>query len=92
MLFRSPEIGQQATAEEMEGKDLIIGHDSAASSSQAKQIEFYPQSSFDKNFPLWKKKIELGTNTPERIIAMVEAKGPLTKEMKQQLLEVKAGE
>ncbi|EKO3632371.1 phage recombination protein Bet [Vibrio metschnikovii] len=87
-----PEIGQQATAEEMEGKDLIIEHDSAASSSQAKQIEFYPQSSFDKNFPLWKKKIELGTNTPERIIAMVEAKGPLTKEMKQQLIDIKAGE
>lgn len=87
-----PEIGQQATAEEMEGKDLIIEHDSAASSSQEKQIEFYPQSSFDKNFPLWKKKIELGTNTPERIIAMVEAKGPLTKEMKQQLIDIKAGE
>ena len=87
-----PEIGQQATAEEMEGKDLIIEHDSAASSSQEKQIEFYPQNSFDKNFPLWKKKIELGTNTPERIIAMVEAKGQLTKEMKQQLIDIKAGE
>lgn len=87
-----PEIGQQATAEEMEGKDLIIEHDSAASSSQAKQIEFYSQNSFDKNFPLWKKKIELGTNTPERIIAMVEAKGQLTKEMKQQLIDIKAGE
>ncbi|WP_217517254.1 RecT family recombinase [Vibrio metschnikovii] len=57
-----------------------------------KQPSIYSQEDFDKNFPKWKEKIELGTNTPERIIAMVEAKGSLTEEMKQRLFEIKAGE
>ncbi|MBE3662145.1 phage recombination protein Bet [Vibrio navarrensis] len=82
-----PEIGQQATAEEMEGKDLIIEHDVTPSRNNitAKQ---YPAQDFEKNFPSWRKKIESGRNTPERIIAMVEAKGALTEDMKQRLLSV----
>ncbi|EKO3451853.1 phage recombination protein Bet [Vibrio fluvialis] len=86
-----PEIGQQATAEEMEGKDLIIEHDVTPSHKQEKQIAFYCQSDFDKNFPSWKSVIESGRNTPERVISMVEAKGLLTEEMKLKIQQI-AGE
>ncbi|HGS5440704.1 TPA: RecT family recombinase [Vibrio cholerae] len=54
------------------------------------QIQQYPQDDFDKNFPAWEKKIKLGTNTPERIIAMVQSRGQLTDEMKQRLFDASA--
>ncbi|EGR4294213.1 phage recombination protein Bet [Vibrio cholerae] len=55
-----------------------------------KQTSFYPQDDFDKNFPAWEKKIKSGTNTPERIIAMVQSRGQLTDEMKQRLFDASA--
>ncbi|EPM4946574.1 phage recombination protein Bet [Vibrio cholerae] len=85
-----PEIGQQATAEEMEGKELIIEHDITPAKKSEPQIQQYPQDDFDKNFPAWEKKIKLGTNTPERIIAMVQSRGQLTDEMKQRLFDASA--
>lgn len=87
-----PEIGQQATAEEMEGKDFHI--EPKDITPQQKSIEspkLYPESDFNKYLAGWTKKIKAGTNTAERIISMVEAKGALTEEMKTKLRAVKVG-
>jgi len=84
-----PEIGSQPTADEMEGKEIDItphAHHVAA----PKAIEHYTQADFDKHFPSWAEKIQLGTNTADRIIAMVGAKAPLTEEQKDKLRAVNA--
>ena len=58
--------------------------------AEIKEPEFYPQADFDKHFPSWSEKIQLGTNTADRIIAMVGAKAPLTEAMKDKLRAVNA--
>ena len=83
-----PEIGQQATAEEMEGKDLIIEHDVSPTKSLPNQATNYLQADFDKNFDKWKELIESGRNTPERIISMAESKGKMTDEMKAKIKKI----
>lgn len=49
---------------------------------------FYSDADFDKNFPAWAEKIQAGTNTAERIIAMVGAKAALTEAQKNKLKQV----
>ncbi|GHZ69127.1 phage recombination protein Bet [Vibrio diazotrophicus] len=83
-----PEIGQQATAEEMEGKDLIIEHDVSPTKSLPNQATNYLQADFDKNFDKWKELIESGRNTAERIISMAESKGKMTDEMKAKIKKI----
>ena len=51
---------------------------------------FYSDADFNKHFPAWAEKIQLGTNTADRIIAMVGAKAPLTEEQKTKLRNVNA--
>jgi len=84
-----PEIGSQPTADEMEGKEIDITP-SANQPAPQPAIAYYPQSEFDKNFPSWAEKIQLGTNNADRIIAMVGAKAPLTEEQKDKLRAVNA--
>lgn len=52
------------------------------------KVVYYSDEDFDKNFPAWKEKIEAGSNTAERIIAMVSAKAPLTEAHKAKLNQV----
>ena len=59
--------------------------------SEPVQIEYYPVESFENNFPAWKKAIEAGKQTPERVIAMVSSKGALTDEQEQKILEISSG-
>lgn len=49
---------------------------------------FYNDADFEKHFPSWKEKIQAGSNTAERIIAMVGAKAPLTEAQKEKLNQV----
>ena len=57
---------------------------------QRQQTQFYPDESFRKNFPAWAEKIKAGSNTADRIVALVESKGqPLTDAQKNALKNVK---
>lgn len=49
---------------------------------------FYNDADFEKHFPSWQEKIQAGSNTAERIIAMVGAKAPLTEAQKEKLNQV----
>lgn len=49
---------------------------------------FYSDADFEKHFPSWQEKIQAGSNTAERIIAMVGAKAPLTEAQKEKLNQV----
>lgn len=48
----------------------------------------YPAEQFTKNFDKWKAYIENGKKTADEIIAMVETKGKLTDEQRNQILSV----
>ena len=50
---------------------------------EPEKIENYPAELFDKNFEAWKALIQAGKKSPDRIIAMVQSKGDLTKDQKQ---------
>lgn len=83
-----PEVGAQATADEMEGQEIEINPGHAASTNNGQPpidhtpspIEFYSEASFTKNFADWKSRIESGTRTADQIINMVQKKSPLTEE------------
>jgi len=47
------------------------------------EIEMYSDDQFEKNLPIWKKKIDAGKSSPEHIIAMVGSKAVLSDEQKQ---------
>lgn len=49
----------------------------------------YPQESFDKNLPAWRKAIEGGKKTCDDVIATVETKAPLTDAQKATLRAIK---
>ncbi len=51
-----------------------------------KAPEYYPDESFEQNFPKWSKAIELGKKSPEEIIKTVESKAPLKEAHKQAVL------
>ena len=59
-----------------------------ADEDKQKTVVYYSDADFDKNFPAWKEKIELGSNTAERIITMVGAKAPLTEAQKSKLTKL----
>lgn len=84
-----PEIGQEPTAEEMEGKAYIEKEITATQTVLAESsrpaLSHYPDDDFAINFPKWKAAIESGKRTPEQIITMVESKAILTAEQRQQI-------
>jgi hypothetical protein len=57
---------------------------------QNQSTKFYPDDSFEKNFPKWKLAVEAGTSTHEQWISTLENKLPLTEMQKQRIYEVKA--
>lgn len=88
-----PEIGQDATAEEMQGKEYIQPKDVTPTTEAIQAVSVsYPQEDFDKNYPKWEQIISSGRKSHGDIIAMIESKGALTNEMKAQINSIKVGE
>lgn len=87
-----PEIGQEPTAEEMEGKayEKDITPRPATQAEARPALEHYSAESFDANFPAWKDLIESGKKTPDQIIQMVSSKAVLTEDQKQKIKKVAA--
>jgi len=89
-----PEIGQDATAEEMAGKHYFTEEReiNPAQTRQEKAIvgpAEYSQQSFNDNYPKWQKLIEAGKKTPGDIINMVSSKANLTETMIEQIEALK---
>ena len=76
-----PEVGGQATAEEMEGKAIEVEATVVEKPARA-QLGPYPAADFDHNLSSWLAAIESGRKTADDIIAMVQTKGTLTDEQK----------
>ncbi|QPS88885.1 phage recombination protein Bet [Serratia plymuthica] len=78
-----PEIGQQPTAEEMEGKSLDIGDIKDVTphnETQAPQLlPHYPDDQFSANLPGWQKMIESGRKKANAVIATVSTKFTLSE-------------
>ena len=81
-----PEVGNQPTADEMEGKELDMGPAEVVAEHRPARpvpaLEFYPAQQFDLNLPKWKQYVDAGKKTPDDIIRTIEAKAPLTDEQK----------
>ncbi|MEI7151510.1 MULTISPECIES: phage recombination protein Bet [Pectobacterium] len=79
-----PEIGQQPTAEEMEGKDLDYNNardiTPKAATPETLAIPYYPQEQFIANLPGWQELMESGKKTAQRIINTVSSKYALSEE------------
>ena len=88
-----PEVGNQPTADEMEGKELEINPSPEFKPSNQPPIdqppEFYPADKFEANFPKWSELISSGTKTADAVIKTAGSKNPLTDEQKTKILAVK---
>lgn len=83
-------IGAQPTAEEMEGKSLVI--ESTATPVQAGQqaaiaheLPPYPESEFAKNLPKWWDLISSGRKSADELIAMLQSKARFTDDQLEQI-------
>lgn len=90
-----PEVGNQPTAEEMEGKSLNE-FDIDASTGEVQpprqsrpELPAYAETDFSKNLPSWTKAINSGRMTPDDLIAMVSTKGVLSDTQKQIIRTIK---
>lgn len=90
-----PEIGQEPTAEEMQGKgfsevDITPDQNSQNHQPSRPALEYYPEESFNQNFGKWAQAIAAGVKTPDEVIKTVQQKGILTEEQQQKIREVAA--
>ncbi|GKX50572.1 phage recombination protein Bet [Budvicia aquatica] len=87
-----PEIGQQPTAEEMEGKTLDVSDvkEPAQSSARPTELPIYPDNMFSSNLNQWKSLINSGKKTAAAVIATVESKYSLTESQKKEIEALEA--
>lgn len=78
-----PEIGQQPTAEEMEGKSLDINDAKDVTPHKEplapQLLPHYPDDQFSANLPGWQKMIESGRKKANAVIATVSTKFTLSE-------------
>lgn len=89
-----PEIGQQPTAEEMEGKhfeqDMGVAQRAAEPERDVTpELPALSDSEWEDGFPKLKEAIEAGRKTAEKIISTMSSKYTLTDKQKQSLRDVK---
>ncbi|GKW24360.1 hypothetical protein PEC311524_19540 [Pectobacterium carotovorum subsp. carotovorum] len=79
-----PDIGQQPTAEEMEGKDLEYNNardvTPKAAPSETLAIPHYPQERFNANLLQWQQLMESGKKSAQQIIDTASSKYTLSEE------------
>jgi phage recombination protein Bet len=82
-----PEIGQQPTAEEMEGKSLDVNDIKDVTPPRETQtpltLPHYPSDKFNANLEGWEKMIVSGSKKAEAVIATVSTKFTLSEEQKE---------
>lgn len=82
-----PEVGQQPTAEEMEGKSLDISDIKDVTPAREPQtpltLPHYPSDKFNANLEGWEKMIASGNKKAEAVIATVSTKFTLSEEQQE---------
>lgn len=89
-----PEIGQEPTAEEMEGKAYIAAEKDVTPAPQRvaqSALPEYPIDRFEKSFGGWELAIQSGKKTHEDLITMVSSKWSLSENQKQKILKIPKG-
>ena len=86
-----PELGSQATADEMEGKgaEFIDSETGEIVKPKAYEKPALPECSaekFNDNLDAWRDRVLTGTRTAEDLIKVLETKCSLTKEQKNEIL------
>ena len=82
-----PEVGNQPTADEMEGKVMDMGQAEVVPPAAP---TYYDSAKFDHNLPKWAETIAQGRKTAADYIAFAQTRGePFTEEQKARLLSVK---
>ena len=86
-----PEVGNQPTADELEGKEIDMGMAepvTAANPAEPPKQAALPDYSADKfaaNLGVWREQITSGKKTAEQVISIVSTKGVLSEEQKRQI-------
>ena len=73
-------VSAEATAEEVEGKDVVAERDITPAQTSRPERDFYPDDAFTVNFPKWKTLIEAGKKTADDIINSINSKSILTED------------
>lgn len=82
-----PEVGNQPTADEMEGKVMDMGQAEVVPPAAPTH---YDSAKFDHNLPKWAETIATGRKSAADYIAFAQTRGePFTEEQKARLLSVK---
>lgn len=82
-----PEIGQQPTAEEMEGKVIDMGDADVVTESRSASLPEYPTEKFEENMATWRAWLSEGRTSVQGIIDRVSTAYQLTPEQTQQIHE-----
>jgi phage recombination protein Bet len=86
-----PEVGSQSTAEEMEGKEIEMGHAEvvrAPAASLPPALPQYSDEQFDTNLPKWADLILAGKKTAHQIVDMVSSKAVLSEAQISEILSL----
>ena len=74
-----PEVGNQPTADEMEGKTLDMGPaDVVQPPAAPPALQPYPDDQFKANLPKWREVIESARKTPDDLIQFAQSRSPTT--------------
>lgn len=71
-------VSAEATADEVEGKDIVQERDITPASRPERDL--YSDAAFAENFPKWKSLIESGRKTADDIINSINSKAVLTED------------
>lgn len=74
--------------EQMDIAEKDVTPAASAPIEETGEIAFYPADKFDQNFPKWEQAITSNRKSADDVIAMIESKGALTNEQKNQILAV----
>lgn len=88
MRIAFPELGAQATADEMEGKPLEerdMGAADVVQEIKNPTLETYTDERFDELLKAWTVAVQSGKTTPERVISMVSSRAVLSEEQKKKI-------
>ncbi len=84
-------VGAQPTAEEMEGKSLVIEGQAvpapapAPARAEPAQLPHYSDAEFAEKLPAWRQIIADGKKTPDALIAVLQTKARFTEDQLQQI-------
>lgn len=80
--------GLSVAEEQMDIVEKDVSPVHSAPIEETGELAYYPSDKFDQNFPKWEQAIASGRKPANDVIAMIESKGALTEDQKNQILAV----